>query len=65
MSTQAILRALRQGPATNAELQERLCEHGGAIARDCARLIDRGEVRRIDASAGRGRAATYALTEAN
>jgi len=65
MSTAAILRALRDGPATNAQLQERLCDHGGAIARDCAKLIVRGKVRRIDAAAGRGRAATYALTEAN
>jgi len=65
MSTAAILRALRQGPATNAQLQELLCDHGGAIARDCRKLIDRGQVRRIDGYAGRGRAATYALTEAN
>jgi hypothetical protein len=63
MSVPAILRALRRGPATNAELQELLCEHGGAIARDCAKLIHRGQVRHIDGATGRGRAATYALTE--
>ena len=45
MSTAAILRALRDGPATNAQLQERLCDHGGAIARDCAKLIVRGKDR--------------------
>jgi len=63
MSTKAILRALRTGPATNAQLQDLVCDHGGAIARDCAKLIVRGKVRRIDSAAGRGRAATYALTE--
>jgi len=63
MSTAAILRALREGPATNAQLQELLCDHGGAIARDCRRLIERSQVRRVDGAAGRGRAATYALAE--
>lgn len=63
MSGAAILRSLRHGPATNAELQEACCDHGGGIARDAAALIHAGRVRRIDGKKGRGTIAVYALTE--
>lgn len=63
MSRQAIMRRLRDGPATNRELQEACFDHGGAIARDCAELIHSGRVVRIDGRSGRGagKEATYAL----
>jgi hypothetical protein len=63
MSERAILIALRDGPRTNAELQDMVCDHAGGIARDCAHLIDKGSVRRVDGGHGRGSRARYALVE--
>jgi hypothetical protein len=65
MSRLAILRRLKDGPATNRQLQEVCCDHGGAIARDCADLMKSGRVVRIDGRRGRGagKEATYALRE--
>jgi DNA-binding IclR family transcriptional regulator len=56
-----ILKALRDGPATNADLQADVGVRGPYIARTCARLIECGKVRRIDAERGRGTRAVYAL----
>jgi len=61
MSVAAILSALRSGPCTNAQLQDAVCDHGGAVSRDCAKLIHAGRVVRVDGGAGRGSTATYAL----
>ncbi|MFL5900933.1 MAG: hypothetical protein ACJ75S_07005 [Solirubrobacterales bacterium] len=58
-----ILRALRNGPLTNAQLQELTCDHSGSIARYMARLIATKRARRIDGAKGRGRPAVYALPE--
>lgn len=65
MSQSGILLRLREGPATNRQLQEACFDHGGAIARDCANLIRLGRVKRIDGRSGRGagKEATYALAE--
>jgi len=59
----AIIRALRSSPMTNAELQEATCDHGGSVARYCARLAAVGKVRRIDGASGRGTRAVYALAD--
>ena len=59
--TRDIIRALRCGPKTNAELQELTYDHAGSISRYAARLIEMGTVIRIDGSKGRGTKATYAL----
>ncbi len=63
-STAAMIHRLREGPATNAELCEAACEHGGAVARTMVKLASTGVVRRIDGASGRGTKAVYALTEA-
>lgn len=59
-----ILRALRNGPMTNAELQEATYDHCGSVARYCAELIYSGRVVRIDGKRGRGSRAIYALAKA-
>jgi len=57
-----ILSALRSGPKSNRELQDLCCDHGGGIARNCAKLTRQGLIKRIDGlSPGRGRRAIYAL----
>lgn len=62
MAQQAhLLRLLAARPRTNAELQELCVDHGGAIARDMAKLIRRGDARRIDGGKGRGSRAIYAI----
>lgn len=63
MTTRAILSRLKRGPATNADLQEAACDHGGGIARTVAALRQQGKVRRVDGKSGRGKPAVYALTE--
>jgi hypothetical protein len=62
VTQRAILIRLREGPATNAELQDAAIDHSGGVARDCAKLIAAGKVRRISGG-GRGHRATYALAE--
>jgi DNA-binding IclR family transcriptional regulator len=64
MSNMAILRELKRGPLTNAQLAEATAEHSGSVARDCAKLIQSGRVVRADAARGRGTKATYALAPA-
>lgn len=64
MATASIIAALRAGPRTNAQMQDDVCDHSGGIARDCAKLIAAGRVRRIDGGARRGSIAVYALNEA-
>lgn len=61
MAVSAILTALRFGPRTNAQLQEAVGDHNGAVARDCAKLIQAGRVVRVDGGVGRGSTATYSL----
>jgi hypothetical protein len=58
-----ILRELRSGPKTNAELQEATYDHAGSVSRYAARLIASGRVKRIDGAAGRGTKAIYALAD--
>ncbi|NIJ07204.1 putative HTH transcriptional regulator [Sphingomonas vulcanisoli] len=60
MAISSILLALRDGPRTNAQLQQAVNDHGGAVARDCAKLIASGRVVRVGCG-GRGKRATYAL----
>jgi hypothetical protein len=56
------LAALRKhGPLRTAQLVEMTCDHGGGVARNMAKLIEQGRVRRIDGGAGRGSIALYAL----
>lgn len=62
LSVSSILRRLAQGPATNAELQDATEDHAGSVARDCAKLIRDGRVKRIDGGRGRGSRAVYALS---
>jgi len=45
-------------PRTNAEIGDLLCDHGGAIARDLAKLRHRGLV--VNLNPGKGRFALYA-----
>ena len=61
MNQGAILRRLREGPATNAELQDAVDDHSASVARTMAKLIAKGKALRIDGQSGRGRPATYAL----
>lgn len=61
MSRLAILRELKSGPMTNAQLGDAIGEHSGSVARDCAHLIKAGRVVRVDGAQGRGTKATYAL----
>lgn len=63
MSVNAILARLRRGPATNRDLQDAACDHGGGIARTMASLIADGRAVRVDGRSGRGKPATYALPE--
>jgi hypothetical protein len=63
MSRSAIIARLKLGPATNAELQEAVIDHGAGIARDAAVLMRQGRVCRIDGGSGRGSRAVYALKE--
>jgi hypothetical protein len=63
MSRLAILRRLKDGPATNRQLQDAADDHAAGIARSCADLIHMGRVVRIDGCSGRGKPATYALRE--
>jgi predicted HTH transcriptional regulator len=58
-----IMRALRSGPMTNAQLQEATCDHSGSISRYMAALIKRGKARRVDGQTGRGTRAIYGLVE--
>ena len=58
---QAILRRLRKGPATNAQLQEACLDHSGGIARTISQMRALGLVRRVDGGSGRGSRAIYAL----
>lgn len=64
MAAASIITALRAGPRTNAQIQDEVCDHSGGVARDCAKLIASGRVRRIDGGTGRGSIAVYALNEA-
>lgn len=45
-------------PRTNAEIGDLLCDHGGAVARDMAKLRHRGLV--VNLNPGKGRFALYA-----
>lgn len=60
---QRILRRLRAGPATNAELQDACEAHCGEVARDCSKLIHAGRIIRTDSASGRGTRATYAMAK--
>jgi hypothetical protein len=62
-TSRAILARLRDGPATNRELQEVACTHSGDIARRMCAFARLGYVKRIDGGQGRGWPAVYALTE--
>ena len=64
MSRAAIIARLRQGPATNRDLQRATDNYwSGGISRTVAKLIADGRVTRIDGRSGRGKPATYALKE--
>ena len=56
-----IVRALKAGPMTNAQLQEATCDHSGSISRYMAKLIREGRARRVDGAQGRGHPAIYEL----
>ena len=63
MSGTLIMRALKHGPMTTAQLADEVCDSPGGIARTCAALRRKGRIVRVDGQAlGRGRKATYALT---
>lgn len=62
MSVRGILRELKRGPMTNAQLAEATDDHSGSVARYCAELIRSGRVARVDGARGRGTKAIYALT---
>lgn len=61
MSVRAILAALSDGPKSNRELQDAICDYSGGVARTCAKLIHDGRVKRVDDRRGRGTRAIYGL----
>lgn len=60
-ASKAIIARLKQGPATNRQLQEAAYTHSGDVARRLIDLAQSGYVERIDGGSGRGTRAVYAL----
>lgn len=59
--TATALRALANGPKTNAEIQDVICNDSSAVTRIMANQRARGNV--TSTATGKGSIATYALTE--
>jgi hypothetical protein len=61
--TQAALRALAEGPKTNAELQEVICDDHSTVTKIMSKQRMQGNVTRVDEGSGSGSIATYGLTQ--
>jgi hypothetical protein len=61
VSYTGIIAALASGPKSTAQLLEVTGASSAYVSRDCARLIERGRIVRIDGTSGRGSRAVYAL----